>query len=256
MTALSSRPEEEWAREQLDAHLRALIPAAQLEWSAGSEPPDFFLQIGATRFAIEVSAMVDFIGAGKSTLPEPTYYRSTQKLVKDIEAEALARGVLKGLYVIWFDGALPEPRRDARCIRAGALAYITETQTGRRADQIDLLPDAAGLVSIKKVGDSAPLVSGGWNGDAKWESQIINNSHRKLGEKMDEKARKLAALTDPRILLVENALSLGPAVPNAFATYDMPVGHSTFFDGVFVLSRNAPIVEAHVGGALARTLGR
>lgn len=250
------RPQEKWCRDEFDAHVASRVPHATREWNPGTDPPDLFLDSGGVRFAVEVSRLADEVTDGERRFPEQTFNRSTNGLLDDIEAAASSRGILSGSYVIWFSNAIPNFGREAARIRSVALEYISATQFDSYAKDRDLFPSSPGLVSIRKLSDSGSVVGGGWDsGDAQWEGEIIQGAEAKLTRKLNEKLHKLRLVSGPRIVLIENTLGLAPAVPHAFETYRPTPDHSQFYDGIFILSRSARVIEIHLKGDLARILG-
>jgi len=243
------KPEEIWCKDQFSAELRSLLPHASAQWQPGAEPPDFFVELLGIRFAVEATALVDYVTLGKTRLPDVTIYRSTNKLVQGIESAALQQGVLAGAYGVWFSDPIDNLGRNAPGIKARALEYISETRDASTAQQVDLLPSCPGRLSIFKVSDRAASVSPGWsNGEAKWEAQIVSESHSSLTETLEEKMRKLQAVVEPKILLVENALMLGPAAPAAFHSYVLSPQHASFYEAIFVFARSIAAIRIHLGG--------
>ncbi len=253
---MALRPEEIRLRDDLDVFLEAKSPRLAREWAPGPDPPDLYLTLGAERFAVEVSALVEFVQTDRGKIPEATYNHATDRLREEIEEEALSRGVLRGAYAMWFDGtAFPDPRSDRATVKAAALRYVRGTHDAERAPEVDLLPSEPGIVVICKLCVSETnMVAGEWDGGGGWGGEIIALAENALHAKLEEKRGKLRDVPEPRILLLENRL--GVAIdPGAFGAFKPKEEDATFFDGIFVrFPVTGVVVPVYAAVSLRRVL--
>ena len=221
------RAEERFCKDCFDAYLRERL-GLSTEWWVGTEPPDYFLTVGGTTFAVEVTQLFGQVStdAGDS-MGDEEYEASMESLCETIRRAAMADGILHGFYLVQFVGPFRQFRRSRNLIVAGVLQYIRGTQGATTAPGCvvfseiglqmkdrgftpEMIADFAGdrwiaeSCSIAKLGGSPhgiECVASGWS-RFMWEGQVLAEACRMLQEALSQKERKLAKIAEPRILLV------------------------------------------------------
>ena len=104
------REDEEFCKSRFSEFLANVLKTKGIEWEDGprNEPPDYYLTINNTRFAVEVTQFQvtrdTILGTGR--VLEKTYEAWCRQLVEEIEGIVISEGVLKGTYVISFDAPI------------------------------------------------------------------------------------------------------------------------------------------------------
>src|SRR5262245_33024109 len=90
---------EEPCKRLLDKHLREHLPHSDLLWSAGTNPPDYWLMINGIRYAVEMTrTRVCRTDKNGDTIPNQTYLSTYDRIAKEIGDSARSRGILNGCY--------------------------------------------------------------------------------------------------------------------------------------------------------------
>jgi hypothetical protein len=79
-----------------DHHLK------DIGWTDGDEPPDYYLSLRNTRYAIEVIQVRELVSIGNKTLADLDILVTFRRFIKEIEREAITRGILTGAYSVSF----------------------------------------------------------------------------------------------------------------------------------------------------------
>jgi hypothetical protein len=98
---------EEFCKHSFDNYLRKIIPSSNLTWDEvkkEDEPPDFYLSVNGTIYAVEVTILMQKVNVGtKNPLPASHIRDLLERFVTD-EVEVVARnsGYLQGAYLVEF----------------------------------------------------------------------------------------------------------------------------------------------------------
>jgi hypothetical protein len=96
-------------------------------WDEGDEPPDYYLTIGAQRYGVEVTQLMEEFQLGGRNQTPVSVSRYLKSMADRIESEARKRSILNGAYSLWAKAVenLGELEED---IIQEALWYIEHTQ--------------------------------------------------------------------------------------------------------------------------------
>ncbi|MDE3090782.1 MAG: hypothetical protein KGJ80_15510, partial [Chloroflexota bacterium] len=97
------RSDEEFCRSEFDKFLRESLGKTSIVWeevAQSSEPPDYYLQLGDYRFAVEVTSIRETIKITPSPLTATGLSAASKKFVESIEKSAVDEGILTGMYVV------------------------------------------------------------------------------------------------------------------------------------------------------------
>jgi|GEM_PF-4431172 len=192
----------------------------------GEDPPECYLKIGGTDYAVEVMRLVDSVPIDRKAWSRATYEHWAQCLAKEIEEEAKARKVLKGSYQLRVCGPFENAPKLEKTIRRAALQFIGSTQdcpvgcgkflvspnekglpTGN--GRTDLSPEylhgvGQKFCAITKRGSEPAQVipridSPHWFA---WKQDHINEARSLLQGAIFRKKHKLRGVSQPRILIL------------------------------------------------------
>lgn len=135
--------------ECLMQHLRRQLGDESIHASRGEDPPDFWLTVADTRYAVEVTSVADVVKDVDGDVRR--YYPECQKLAQRIEKEAGDN--LAGFYALQIYGNPIIPNgRQARGLIEQAICYIRRTRDDEEAQGERLFADRADTIEIQKVG--------------------------------------------------------------------------------------------------------
>jgi len=122
---------EEFCRLRFDEFLRADCNIELIRWedvAQRDEPPDYYLYLGGTKYAVEVTTLMEKLKVGNLKLPQLAVIASLWSLVDKVEEIAERNQYLNGAYVVSFS----RPIQDLASVRDrllnDLLAYVKETQ--------------------------------------------------------------------------------------------------------------------------------
>jgi hypothetical protein len=205
------RPDEEFCKAQFDAFIKQFFIPSQITWeevTQQNEPPDYYLFLDNTKFAVEVTNLIELVSVGtSSSLPHSTISMFFQQFVNKVETEAQAEGNLQGNYLVSF----PTPIDDFSIVHDGIktklLEYIRKTSAFETAP-LEIVFER--LVSqkrpqqcgIQKLGSKRDRVTAAGPVWIKWEGDAANDICDLVNESLVIKKDKLKNIPGPQILLL------------------------------------------------------
>jgi hypothetical protein len=203
------REDEEHARVSFDAWLSSL-QVQRRDWEEvprKDEPPDYYFRLGETRYAVEVTALMDRLDLGAGPQPSRSVIASISRFVREIESEAVSRGILQGAYIV---SAQPtrafREREDA--IRQGLLTYIAGTKGVERAARQLIHRDDLCEWNVRKYAGHRCQVGMALGWRTVWEGESREELSEWLEAVLQDKALKLTHVPKPHILVVLDAYHL------------------------------------------------
>ncbi len=203
------RRHEEIAKSEFDALIRWLFPNVPIAWEdvpQVQEPPDWYLTIGSSRYAVEATSIVEYILICDEQVPSSSIAISLHRFIDEVEAISIQQGILTGAYVVWF---CPVPDFSARKaeIRRRLLDYIRDTQNAPAAPRTDVLEVGDQVISIQKFHNEGRFVAEciSFTARAKIESEVQRELSNALAAVLEDKATKLLRVCKPVILLILDA---------------------------------------------------
>jgi len=193
------RKDEEFCKEQFDEFLR-LKERLDICWTEGAEPPDYYLNIGNKRFAVEVTNLMEEVNIGGQEMSHLGFRSTILRFIKRVEEEARQNGILNGAYVVNFKPHDDFGKKKSK-IKKEILDYIQETQNSPDAIRKHLLGQGRLSWYIKKDNNTKKYLTCG-TFDAKWEGQAQTELCLLLEKVIKGKSRKLNRIKLPKILLI------------------------------------------------------
>lgn len=218
------RPDEEHCRAAYDCYLATRFPGVPRDWEE-SERPDYFLDLGNERFAVEVTSVVEVVEVRPTPLPALALEASAFRLIERLEAQARAGDELRGTYVVCLSAIHNFPAHRAGIV--GAIgSFIADTRQLAAASKRPLLPSGDDSCTIAKASPDGSHLVLIWDGDAKWEGEAERELTTLLCDAVRAKSVLLAGQRLPIVLLLLDRYHLGsPAVWQRVArTLSVPEG--------------------------------
>jgi hypothetical protein len=192
-------------REGLEQLLDAQFPHLSRKWEEPpTDPPDWYLTLGATRFAVEATSITDQVSVGRRTLPSPSIMNSLAEFVDQIEHEASDEGILDGAYLVGLP-PIPNLGEHRNELKSRFLSYIRETHNVESAPEHELGHVGNHRVSIAKLHSNSRYVAEMISLDVKSGHDAKAELAAYLTDVLTRKMEKLAAIEAPKILVVLDA---------------------------------------------------
>jgi hypothetical protein len=196
------RADEELCKIQFDAFLRKLFAPSEVSWievAQQDEPPDYYLLLDSTRFAVEVTTLLEkvLVGSG-SPLPHAVITKILQDFVDEVEATAKAESCLHGDYLVAFPTPIDNFATVRDEIQEGLLGYICDTGNLEIAPlkiifERIISQQRPQQCAIQKVSNRLDRVTSGGPVWMKWEGDATIDLCSLLSESLKKKVNKLRA---------------------------------------------------------------
>ena len=204
-----ARRDEEFAKDSFHRFLDRLDLKDEPVWEDGSDPPDFFLSIGAERFDVEVTRVVAPVSLDGNVFPKWTVTRALRSFAEQVQREARDAGILQGAYVLFLE-PVTNFEDAVGPARATILGYLAETQGVPKAEERTILRQVGKRWSVKKLHPTrkylAPVIAEGGGG---WEGEIRAEFAPLLERTIERKVA--SGVGSPRILLLVDDYHYAPA---------------------------------------------
>lgn len=216
---MKTRKDEEFAKEAFSRFLARL--GSSHDWCEGSEPPDYFLHIEETSFAVEVTQIVEQVDLGTHVSSTTGVNRALTAFTRRLQTEAVARNILHGSYVIDFS-PIPHLKAQQDTIRGKLLEYISTTQHNKTSDWVTTHRVAGWpAIQIRKASGSGAVIYeliGGAEG--KWEGDVLSEISQLIQRAIETKAGRLQGVPGDHILVLIDAYHYASAEAwNAVASW-------------------------------------
>jgi hypothetical protein len=227
--------DEEFCRSKFDHFLRNTSPDADLVWEDGDEPPDYYFRLNDMRYAVEVTRFMDkasFSAKAEMTIP------SQSDFINEIEQIAREKNVLRGLYVVRFNGNFEKSQRGRAKVRSGILNYLENTkelETAAFQWVYELDGHSCGIE--KRYGHPDMMHPPRSNNQIKWSADVITELPEIVEDRLSDKAYKLRNIIFPKILLLYDWYHL--AGQQIFAECVSKLPSLTSFHTVFIVQSNS-----------------
>lgn len=238
---MSKRYLEEVCKAKLDAHLKEALNGFELSWLDGSEPPDYWLEVGGTKYAVEMTSIVDSFDIAGEKYSEPGVDAALWSLVADIDSEANQKGILFGTYIITFHLPVPNLRREKRAITKRAIDYTKSTATDASPASETLWDSDLESCVIKKVSSEGKKVYPFGPGRGAFESQAAIEACKLLKTALFQKKAKLRNIQQPIIIVIHDLYALAPR--EAYYQCHFEPNELESFVGIYISVPDGTFVE-------------
>jgi len=235
------RADEEFCRAQFDAFVKRFFISTDVIWEEvpqQDEPPDYYLLLKDTRFAVEVTTLIEKVLVGTSVfLPYAVTGRILQQFVSEIENTARTEGYLRGNYLVSFSRPIDDFATVRDNIRVKLLEHIQSTSHLEQTSleiifEHTVTQQRPQQCGVQKVGNKPDRVVLGGPVQMKWEGDAAEDICGLLNKNLDTKAGKLKDISEPKILLLLDEYQFADRQMYARCTYQLPSLSS--FHTVFV----------------------
>ena len=194
------REDEEHCKNAFDTFLKQFYQSGDITWTCGDEPPDYYLELCGTKYAIEVTSLFENIELGDKKSSHLGFRKAILNFLKQIEQEAIQKGILNGAYIVSYK-PLNDFGKQKRTISKTIIAYLRDTQRVSSAPIKKIIGSGRLTWDIEKYHSEKQYLTGAAS-DAKWEHQAAGELSIFLNKALNDKVQKLAAISYPKILLI------------------------------------------------------
>ncbi len=205
---------EKFCKNSFDDFLKNLLPDSVISWTCvekKEEPPDFFLSVDDTKYAVEVTILMQKFDIGtKKPLPLGKIRDELENFVRD-EVESVARdnNCLHGVYLVTFSKPIDSFTNAKTMIRNKLLVYIRATEGSGNTPGELVYKCGRQTCKITKVHDGYNKVFMGGPGDSKWKREVLADAYQLLDKRIEQKEHKLRKISCPKVLLLHDQYIFG-----------------------------------------------
>ncbi len=196
------REDEECCKNAFDTFLRLHYADNNIVWSDGDEPPDYYLELCGSKFAVEVTSVLEKATLGNKNIDHLEIDISIKRFIEDIQKDAIAEGLLKGAYIVRYK-PLSDFSKQKQVIITRIKDYLQRTQNVSAAPAEDIVGQGHLRWYIWKVHSEKSYLTR-TTGDAKWEGEAANELCDLLNKALETKVKKLGTISLPKILLLHD----------------------------------------------------
>lgn len=169
------------------------------------EPPDYYLWLDETQYAIEVTTLMEKVEIGKQKLPFHSVLASFNDLVDKVKEDATKNNTLHGVYVVRFTKPIDNFSKLRNQLHQVLLSYVQDTQSVTSTLEKLIFKCGRQKVFIKKLNDQKSNIHRFGPTGGKWEGDIIEDISKLIEERIRTKQEKLKDIHTPVILLLYDA---------------------------------------------------
>jgi hypothetical protein len=200
------RKDEEFCKLRFTEYITNIYPVDAVRWEdvpIEEEPPDYYLYLDGTKYAVEVTDMIEQVNVGTTrSIPRNVVIDILAAFVKEVEKEAKKCNWLSGAYTVSFRKPVQNFRAVEIELREQILLYLQSTKELELAPHQELIVGNNQVFSIYKVHSKKDIIYPGLPVFTKWESQSNQESLILLEERLTDKLNKLRNLSSQIILLI------------------------------------------------------
>jgi hypothetical protein len=196
---------EEICKAEFDTLVRTIFPQSQITWDdVKNDPPDWFLSIDNSRYAVEATSIVELSDSMGIQLSSIDVITSLHKFIKSVEKSAIEEGILNGTYVVTLC-PIPNFGRIRKKLHNDLIDYVRETRDLSKAKEHILRYVRHQRISIKKEHSDKSSIGEAVSFGAKWEGDAQKELEQFVMQALTKKVEKLNKVNDPIILLLLDA---------------------------------------------------
>jgi len=230
---------EEFCKSKFDEFIRAISESTSIRWEGVAqrdEPPDYHLYLNGTKYAVEVTTLMEKIEVGNLELSQTAIIASLWQLVDEVEATARRDNFLNGAYVVSFSRPLANFSKIRGQLFGDLLAYVKTTQNLSTAPEQIVFKQGIQKCTIQKLHDQKSYIGKAGPSGGKWEGEIAEEICTLLEERVNAKHHKLRKISDPKILLLYDAYHFASRA--MYESCQSRLTHVRCFHSIFVAGSN------------------
>lgn len=233
--------DEEFCKSEFNIFLSRFYNSTEYNWEdvpQKNEPPDYYLDLKGTRYAVEVTKLMEKVSVGTDKpLPLAIVRDFLQRFVKDeIETTVINNSDLAGIYTIYFSQPINNFTNIKNDLKTALLDYIRNTKGQENAPSKIIFGQGKQKCEITKSHNkgSKVLMAGPW--PTKWKGEIEIDMQNFLVDRISEKLNKLKKNTHPKILLLHNKYAF--VTPENYRNIISRISALNDFHTIYIAQKN------------------
>jgi len=198
-----------------------------IEVNPAYEPPDWYLEIGPERYAVEATSIVEYLSDLGPNVSSVSISASLHDLVDEVEAIARSQGILNGGY--WVELApLPDFNKNREWLREALINYVRDTCDMDEAEQKDFGKIKDSNLSIRKFRSDKDYIGEMISFGVKSGHEASIELSQYIATSISKKAHLLRNIGEPIILLILDSYNYSHLADwkEAISGLKIPVGIS------------------------------
>jgi hypothetical protein len=220
---------------RLDAFIRVHVPASTPTWCEGEHPPDYYLDFGGQKFAVDVSILLKQVMLGHARLRPRDVRDAFADLVREVELSAKQVGVLDGNYIVYMPRAIPNLRQVAPLLKERMLKFVATTCASPAGVREVFYKVAGRRCVIEKVADHGSALFCGGPSGCRWATDAERELGELVAERIAAKAADLQRIAIPKILLLDDQYPFAEA--SMYRSLVRPISGTDDFHTIYVHRR-------------------
>jgi len=196
------RDNEEHCKNAFDSFLKLRYQRNDIVWSDGDEPPDYYLDLCGTRYAVEVTSVLEKAMLSRRNIDHIKIDKSIKRFIEEIQKDAIEKGILKGAYIVRYK-PIGDFGKQRQAIATRIKDYLRHTQNAPSAPAEDICGEGHLRWYIYKLQSDKSYLSR-TTGDAKWKGEAETELCNLLNKAIEAKVKKLKTISLPKILLLHD----------------------------------------------------
>ncbi len=196
------RPSEESCKNAFDAFLKLRYSQQDIVWDPGSEPPDAWLILCGIRYAVEIRHLYEKYKCADLSRDQLDVDKPILDFLKSVENESIEHQILNGTYVVYYTPVFNFGHQK-RFIKREIVSFLTDTRNVNIPTNRDIVIDDSSKWEIKKLNSEKHSLLAQYP-TCKW-GQPLDDLRALIKGVLDEKVKKLSMLSEPKILIINNA---------------------------------------------------
>jgi hypothetical protein len=184
MSGMARSESEEASKVGFDAFIRVHVPASSPTWCEGEDPPDYYLEFGGQKFAVDVSILLKQVVLGRARLRPRDIRDAFADLVREVETSAKQIGALNGNYIVYMPRAIPNLRQVAPFLKERMLKFVATTGASLAGVQEEFYKVAGRRCVIEKVAEHGSALFGGGPSDSRWATDAEHELEELVAERI------------------------------------------------------------------------
>jgi len=200
---------EIFCKDSFDRYLKSVKTGYTYSWrdvESKDEPPDFYLSVNATTYAVEVTILVkkEDVEARKNLPATTVRYLLRKFVVQEIEEEARKKDYLRGAYLVGFSKPISDFAKARDLMRTELLSYISATQGLSEAPEKTVCERGRQRCTIRKlnIGQNKIIVAG--PSLSTYEGEALAEAKELIENRLKEKEYRLRRIAYPKVLLLHD----------------------------------------------------
>jgi hypothetical protein len=202
-----------------------------------NEPPDWYLTLENTRYAVETTSIVDSLQDFDPPLSSFAVSAYLKAFIEEVEVEATKRNILAGSYIVYLP-PIPNFQQHRQWLFNKIISFVESTKDSPCDEEIHLGMVKNSSIVITRFPSNKNKIYEAISYGVKIESTASENLSRLIEKALKQKSEKLKKLDSPIFLLLLDSYLYSEISDWRKIVSDISI--PLIFDSIFRTSANLP----------------